>query len=690
MPTSAQPLRGAAHEAALVVELEGTLLESDVRLAMLLSLLRQNLAYLLVFPLWLLRGPRFFRQELQRRASLDVRWLAYDQRLVSYLTQERQLGREVLLVTALDADFARSVAEHLGFTHVVARGKTRSSASSALREALAGRDFIEISRGRGEVAAEGILEERPRSILALLRAMRAHELGLESVFWLSMPLALFACCMTGGLVFDEGMYVTAGRLARDSSMYRDFAYLQTPYQPLLLGWLFQITPTGHYLLVARTASFGFLFLATYLMYVQTRKLVGARHPVAPLCVAMFFAGNQIVGLRMGTSCNDMMALALAIWAACWLLPLFQGDPARRALRAFGGGLLFAAAAGTKLLHAPLLLAAGVVLAVSPAPGHPRRPPLVAYAAGVLVGLLPVAVYFARGAQSFWFDVVKYHQLNAQWREIAGHSGASLMGKAKVVASSLAMPTCAATAVVGAGLLVVSMKSAARERRPLVELFPSHVRFLAALSLGSCALALVLSPLWKHYFMPAVPFALLIGVVWYDRYLVGARDWLERSWVGLAVLVTLLHGARLAHYLPRLATPSRWTALQAHQEGEKIRAAVLAANRDVGPDARVATLFPLYAVESGMLPYSELSTGALLYRIADDVPRSTRAAVVATSPRTVFQLLERNPPAAVLVGFEREHRLEEPLDQYARAYGYHPANAGLREGTLYVRPPSPGD
>jgi len=58
-------------------------------------------------------------------------------------------------------------------------------------------------------------------------------------------------------------------------------------------------------------------------------------------------------------------------------------------------------------------------------------------------------------------------------------------------------------------------------------------------------------------------------------------------------------------------------------------------------------------------YSELSAGAIIYRIADSLSAEDRRITHTAGPETLAESLEINPPSAVILGVEME-RLEEPI------------------------------
>ncbi|PNA50054.1 hypothetical protein C1Y14_34405, partial [Pseudomonas sp. MPR-R5B] len=55
----------------LCVDLDGTLIKSDVLLESLLLLLKKNPFYLFLLPLWLLRGKAMLKGQIAARVSLD-------------------------------------------------------------------------------------------------------------------------------------------------------------------------------------------------------------------------------------------------------------------------------------------------------------------------------------------------------------------------------------------------------------------------------------------------------------------------------------------------------------------------------------------------------------------------------------------------------------------------------------------
>ena len=103
-PTPATPL---------VVDLDGTLVETDLLLESIARLLRQQPLTLLALPLWLLRGRANLKREVAQRVELDPTLLPYRTALIDYLRAERNKGRPIVLATASNERSANDLAAHL-------------------------------------------------------------------------------------------------------------------------------------------------------------------------------------------------------------------------------------------------------------------------------------------------------------------------------------------------------------------------------------------------------------------------------------------------------------------------------------------------------------------------------------------------------------------------------------------------
>jgi 4-hydroxybenzoate polyprenyltransferase len=97
----------------LVVDLDGTMVKTDLLIESLLALIKQNPLYVLIIPFWLLKGKAFFKRQVNQRVSLDVSILPYNRELLDHLKIQHAQGRPLFLATGNDERIAHQVAEYL-------------------------------------------------------------------------------------------------------------------------------------------------------------------------------------------------------------------------------------------------------------------------------------------------------------------------------------------------------------------------------------------------------------------------------------------------------------------------------------------------------------------------------------------------------------------------------------------------
>lgn len=102
---------------ALCVDLDGTLLKSDLLYESLLLLLSKNLFYIALLPIWLLRGKAAFKHEIASRVSIDPGSLPYDERILARLRSTD--ARPRVLCTASNIKFAKDISQHLDVFELV-------------------------------------------------------------------------------------------------------------------------------------------------------------------------------------------------------------------------------------------------------------------------------------------------------------------------------------------------------------------------------------------------------------------------------------------------------------------------------------------------------------------------------------------------------------------------------------------
>lgn len=104
----------------LCVDLDGTLIRSDIMLESFVRAFKNHLYIIFLAPFWLLKGKHYLKRQLAERSEIDVENLPYDYEFLTYLKEEFGNRRELVLVTGSYKKYAEKIAEYLGiFSGVV-------------------------------------------------------------------------------------------------------------------------------------------------------------------------------------------------------------------------------------------------------------------------------------------------------------------------------------------------------------------------------------------------------------------------------------------------------------------------------------------------------------------------------------------------------------------------------------------
>lgn len=168
----------------LCVDLDGTLVQTDMMLETALSALKRNPLRLLKLPYWMFRGRAHVKRELARLSEIDPAILPYFDPLLDYLREQRERGRRLVLVTASDGEVASNVADHLGlFDEIMASDGTRNLKGSAKAKALldrfAGEEFAYAGNSRADIAVWR--EARAGVLVGVTRAVAEEARGVTPI-----------------------------------------------------------------------------------------------------------------------------------------------------------------------------------------------------------------------------------------------------------------------------------------------------------------------------------------------------------------------------------------------------------------------------------------------------------------------------------------------------------------------------
>ncbi len=98
----------------LCVDLDGTLIRTDLLWESAVRLLARNPVWAFALPVWWCRGRANLKRQIARRVQLNPAKLPYNESFLQFLVTQKKLGRKLVLASASDAALVRVVAEHIG------------------------------------------------------------------------------------------------------------------------------------------------------------------------------------------------------------------------------------------------------------------------------------------------------------------------------------------------------------------------------------------------------------------------------------------------------------------------------------------------------------------------------------------------------------------------------------------------
>jgi 4-hydroxybenzoate polyprenyltransferase len=345
----------------LVVDLDGTLIKTDLLVESVCSLLRQEPLALVALPIWLLRGRAALKRAIAERVQLEPALLPYRAELLDYLRAEHGKGRSIILATASDEQFARQVADHLklfamvlgsdginnlaaerkrarlvaqfgenGFDYVGNESRDMAVWSSA-RKAIVVSPSPRLKRTVAKFAQfESAFEERGPSLGEYLRALRPQQwlknilvfIPLFAAHLFTEPILLirtiiaflaFCCCASSGYLINDLCDLPADR-HHPSKRLRPFASGRLPLAyglvtapalvvlACLLSWLLSWWSAGFLLLY-------FTLTVAYSLRLKQAVLLDV------FLLATFYTLRIVAG-------GLAAAVALSVWLLAFSMFLF--------------------------------------------------------------------------------------------------------------------------------------------------------------------------------------------------------------------------------------------------------------------------------------------------------------------------------------------------------------------------------
>lgn len=355
----------------LAVDLDGTLIRTDMMWESLVRLLRANPVAACCSLFALLRGRAHFKQTIATRVQVDPAGLPYHAAFLDWLKTQKSTGRTLVLATASDIHMARPVAAHVGlFDDVMASDGKINLRNAAKRRALTerfgerGYDYAgnspddlgvwpgaraaivvnapaSLARRAGDVTTVGntFLDEGSR-FAALVRALRphqwiknlivlvpviaAHQLGdAPTVLRSGMTFVAFCLAASSVYLLNDLLDLDADRHhARKRN--RPFASGELPLQFGLVG-----APVLLVAALGLSAWLSFQFAFVTAIYFVVSTAYSWRLKQVPLLDVLFLAGLYTLRLVAGHVAtgvawsNWLLAFSMFIFLSLALMKRFQ-------------------------------------------------------------------------------------------------------------------------------------------------------------------------------------------------------------------------------------------------------------------------------------------------------------------------------------------------------------------------------
>lgn len=204
----------------IFVDLDGTLISTDILIESFLSLIGKNIFYIFVVPFWLIRGKANLKHQIACRSEIRVDLLPYNMEFFSYLEKQKELGYELVLISASNIKFVEQVASHLKiFQQAIGSSENENLAGlnklNRVREICGEEDFQYAGNDRPDLvlwressdailvnasksltqAAEKItnidkqFHNRPNQLKSILKSLRLHQWAKNVLIFLPLILS---------------------------------------------------------------------------------------------------------------------------------------------------------------------------------------------------------------------------------------------------------------------------------------------------------------------------------------------------------------------------------------------------------------------------------------------------------------------------------------------------------------------
>jgi len=469
-----------------------------------------------------------------------------------------------------------------------------------------------------------------------------------------LSFAIFANSMMKAPGRDEQMYCTGGvLLAQGKMIYRDFSYVaQLSYHPLLYAALFKILNTNHYLLVGRLVSVACDILVMLCIVGIYRHIFGKFKICGKLAGAagvVLYVFNPLVDYANGYAWNHDVVI-LCVMLSFWLYISidFKRSTKYWRIAAIGGLLTLATCMRITTALVQMLFFTALLSRPSESIKQRIKTLLLFLTATGIVLIWPIWVMASSG-RAFFLNLYWIPMLYGKWL----HEVGMVHSKLSLTLSALKTPGYFVLIVLTVYLCFMMVW----QRKKLIKTNTRNLLLAALLAAAFFIIALIPPTMWKQYLAMPVPFILisLAYPLMQLRQLADKAKDNKQFKIACAVVSVCVFVVVLSYPVDKIMVlfyPEGWVPIQLHKISQDI-------SEKTQEPKKILTLAPLFALEGGSEIYTELSCGSIVYRIGDRLSAWNRDITHTVGSRTLSELLEKEPPSAVVVNVEMKF-LEEHL------------------------------
>jgi 4-hydroxybenzoate polyprenyltransferase len=326
----------------LVVDLDGTLLRSDLLLETGMAFVRSNPLGLFRALGWLAGGKIELKAGLAEATCLDVSVLPYDPVVIKLIESARNAGRPVVLATASHRSLAERVAEHLGLFDEVFATDARCNLSAHRKRDLlverygeAGFDYVGNSsddlsvwaaarrayvvnpepgvevRARALGNVERVIESSRADLWDWLKALRlhqwmknllifvpllaAHQLTNPSMLWQGILAFLFFGLCASSVYLLNDLLDLADDRHHSTKRHRPFASGRLPIKAGLFGIPLLLAAAFVGSLLALPWQFAVVLLLYYVLTLGYSLFLKRQMVIDVIALAMLYTVRIIAG-----------------------------------------------------------------------------------------------------------------------------------------------------------------------------------------------------------------------------------------------------------------------------------------------------------------------------------------------------------------------------------------------------------